>query len=63
MGLNLEPNFGACRTAHAERGLWLTIPESLKSSFVEAEQRKQGFLMNDVPGDLSVEERALSSLS
>lgn len=46
--IRLQPDSGACRTALAELGLLLSIPESLKPMFVEAEQDRQGFLMKDV---------------
>ena len=45
--LRLEPDSGACRAGHAQLGLLLAIPESLKKSLEAAEAQKEGFMMKD----------------
>jgi hypothetical protein len=45
--ISLEPNSGACSTSHAQLGILLPIPESLKTSLEAAQAGKEGFLMKD----------------
>jgi hypothetical protein len=43
--LGLPPNSGACRTQHAQIGLLLPIPSTLKEVVTLADLNKEGFLM------------------
>jgi hypothetical protein len=46
--ISLQPDVGACRTAHAQLGIVLPIPESLRGPLDLAQAGKEGFLMKDV---------------
>jgi hypothetical protein len=43
--LILEPNSGACHSAHAQLGVLLPIPETLAGLLTAAQSQSQGFLM------------------
>ena len=45
VSFSLEPNSGACHSAHSQLGILLAIPESLKESLIAAQSRTQGLLM------------------
>ena len=45
--ISLTPNSGACSTGHAQLGILLPMPSSLKTSLYAAQSGKEGFLMKD----------------
>jgi hypothetical protein len=45
--IGLPPNVGACRTQHAQLGLLLPFPPTLKRALTLAASRQAGFLMQD----------------
>jgi hypothetical protein len=45
--ISLEPDSGACSTGHAQLGILLPIPASLKASLESAQAGEEGFLMKD----------------
>ncbi len=45
--ISLQPDVGACRTAHAQLGVVLPIPEPLRGPLDLAQACKEGFLMKD----------------
>lgn len=46
--LSLEPNSGACHSAHAQLGILLPIPTMLEGSLTAAQSRAEGFLMEAI---------------